>query len=53
MDGERARAIKDLEDIAKNTKMYINEKKFWVNFVNTMYEMGYYENNSTIQGLLW
>lgn len=41
-------AIMDIFIIVKDKKMYINEKRYKIEVIKKLYELGYYEDHITI-----
>lgn len=41
-------AITDIFIIVKDKKMYINEKKYKIEVIKNLYELGYYDDHITI-----
>lgn len=43
---EKKRAINDILSVMGDTKMYVNEKKLYINAIDILYNLDYYEDGS-------
>lgn len=45
---ERNRVLDDIKKIMQDKKMYINEKRYWIEIIKVMAENGYYEECESV-----
>lgn len=50
IDNIEEKVIKDIKSI-ENSNMFVNEKRYYINLIDILYKLKYYENRQTFKDL--